>query len=304
MSVLAVGSIALDSIKTPFTKIKDALGGSATYFCHAASFFTDTKIVGVVGNDFPKNYIEGFKKRNIDIQGLEISSGKTFRWEGEYKYDLNVRETISLNLNVFEKFSPKLPEFYKKSSHVFLANINPVLQLNVLDEMEDPKLTACDTMDCWIKGDLKNLLKLLKKVDIFFINDSEARELSGSANLIKAAEKIRKMGPKIVIIKKGEHGSILYSKNEHFLLPAYPLENVIDPTGAGDSFAGGFMGYISTVKKINKEEIKRALVFGTVTASYCVEDFSIKRFKTITTKDLCKRYQRIKSITQFSDNTI
>lgn len=301
MSLIVVGSIAFDSVKTPFKEVNGVLGGSATYFSYAASYFTNVKLVGVVGRDFSAKYLNEFKRRKIDLRGLKISKRKTFRWWGEYKFDLNIRETLKLELNAFANFSPYVPDTYKGAGYVFLGNINPSLQLSVLSEVYAPKLIACDTMDRWIKNDLDNLLSLLKKVHILFINDSEARELAGASNLILAARKIRSLGPKIVIVKKGEHGSILTSSDWHFIAPAYPLENVVDPTGAGDSFAGGFMGYISTCKRINEQEIKRALIFGTVTASYCVEDFSVNRFNTLTRRKINERYKNIKRITHFED---
>ncbi len=301
MSLAVVGSIALDSIRTPFKNVTNVLGGSAVYFSYAASYFTRVNMVGVVGRDFPVKYTEELKRKGINTEGIEVADGRTFNWTGEYKYDMNVRETLKLNLNVFADFSPKIPSNYKKCSHLFLANINPALQLKVLDQIKSPRLTACDTMDIWIKTDRNNLLKLLKRVDILFINDSEARELAGTANLISAAKVIKKLGPAIVIIKKGEHGSILFSGSWHFLAPAFPLESAIDPTGAGDSFAGGFMGYISTVKKINEDEIKRALIFGTATASYCVEDFSVNRFRSLKMEKIKSRFKNIKQITHFKD---
>lgn len=301
MSLVVVGSIAMDTVVTPFKTVQEVLGGSATYFSYAASYFNKVRLVGVVGEDFPRKFINEFKKRFIDITGLKIEKGKTFRWTGEYKYDLNVRETKKLELNVFANFFPDIPDTYKNSKYVFLANINPSLQINVLKKISKPKLVACDTIDCWIKNEFKKLLQLLKRVDIFFINESEARELSGVSNLVLAARKIRSLGPKIVIIKKGEHGSLLFSDNWRFVGPAYPLENVFDPTGAGDSFAGGFMGYISTCKNINEEEIKRALIFGTVTASYCVEDFSIHRFRTLSKEKIYNRFKELKKITHFED---
>lgn len=301
MSLVVVGSIALDTVETPFKKVNSVLGGSATYFSFAASYFNMVQLVGVVGSDFPKKHVDEFKKRNIDLKGLKVVKGKTFSWSGKYEYDLNIRSTKKLNLNVFAEFDPELPLSYRNSKYVFLANIHPALQLKVLENIKKPKLIACDTMDCWIKGDLKRLLKLLKKTDILFINDSEARELANVSNLIMAARKIRKMGPEIVIIKKGEHGSILSASGWHFTAPAYPLEDVFDPTGAGDSFAGGFMGYISTCKRINEEEIKRALIFGTVTASYCVEDFSVSRFYTLSRRKIDERFREIKKITHFEE---
>ena len=301
MSLIVVGSIALDTVITPFKVVREVLGGSATYFSYSASYFNKVRLVGVVGEDFPKKFIDDFKNRSIDVAGLKMKKGKTFRWVGEYKYDLNIRETKKLELNVFADFSPDIPDSYKNSKYVFLGNINPSLQLNVLKKISKPKLVACDTIDCWIKNDFKKLLQIMKMVDIFFVNDSEARELSGVSNLILAARKIRSLGPKIVIIKKGEHGSMLFSDGWHFVVPAYPLENTVDPTGAGDSFAGGFMGYLSTCKRINEEEIKRALVFGTVTASYCVEDFSIYRFQTLSKEKIYSRFKELKKITHFED---
>ncbi len=301
MSLAVVGSVALDSIRTPFKSVDRVLGGSCTYFSYSASFFTPVKMVGVVGKDFPAKYLRELKGRGIDTEGVEVAAGKTFSWTGEYKFDMNVRETLKLDLNVFADFSPKVPASYKNSSHLFLANINPGLQLKVLEEINSARIVACDTMDIWIKSDRVKLLQLLKKVDILFLNDSEARELSGEANLIKAAAKIKKFGPGIVIIKKGEHGSVLFSEDWRFVAPAYPLENAIDPTGAGDSFAGGFMGYISTVKKINEEEIKRALVFGTASASFCVEDFSVNRFRKADRSSINRRFKEIRKFTQFKD---
>ena len=301
MSLAVVGSVALDSVRTPFKSVDRVLGGSCTYFSYAASFFTPVKMVGVVGKDFPAKYLRELKGRGIDTEGVEVAAGKTFSWTGEYKFDMNVRETLKLDLNVFADFSPKVPASYRNSSHLFLANINPGLQLKVLEEISSARLVACDTMDIWIKSDRVKLLQLLKKVDILFLNDSEARELSGEANLIKAAVKVKKLGPEIVVIKKGEHGSILFSGDWHFVAPAYPLENAIDPTGAGDSFAGGFMGYISTVKKINEEEIQRALVFGTAAASFCVEDFSVNRFRKADRASINKRFKEIRNFTQFKD---
>ncbi|MFH1825279.1 MAG: PfkB family carbohydrate kinase [Candidatus Firestonebacteria bacterium] len=301
MSLIVVGSIALDTVVTPFKTVKEVLGGSATYFSYAASYFNKVRLVGVVGEDFPKKFINEIKKRAIDITGLKIEKGKTFRWTGEYKYDLNIRETKKLELNVFANFSPDIPDIYKNSKYVFLGNINPTLQLDVLNKISRPKLIAGDTIECWIKNDLKKLLKLIKMVDIFFMNDSEARELSGVSNLVLAARKIRSLGPKIVVIKKGEHGSLLFSDGWHFAAPAYPLENVFDPTGAGDSFAGGFMGYISTCKRLSQDEIKKALIFGTVTASYCVEDFSLNRFRTLSKKNIYNRFKELKKITHFED---
>ena len=258
--------------------------------------------MGVVGKDFPGKYLIEMKKRNVELTGLEIVKGPTFRWTGEYKFDMNVRETKNLALGVFADFKPVLPESYKKAGYLFLGNIHPALQLDVLKQMYvRPALVACDTIDFYIKTDLQKLLKVLKRVDIFFVNDSEAREISGVSNLITAGKKLMQLGPKMVVIKKGEHGCLLMTSSWKFSAPAYPLENVFDPTGAGDSFAGGFMGYISTVKKISKDEIKRALIFGTVTASYCVEDFSVNRYRTLKKAQIVGRFKELKKITHFEN---
>jgi len=300
MSLTVIGSVALDTVINPFKKAEDVLGGSGTYFSFAASYFNRVRLLGVVGEDFPKKHLTALKKRDIDLEGLTCVPGPTFRWTGEYKFDMNQRETKKLALGVFAGFKPALPGTYRNSEYLFLGNIHPALQLDVLNQMKTrPKITACDTIDFYIKSDFKNLLKVLKNVDLCFFNDSEAREISGEANLFKAGRKILKLGPEMVVIKKGEHGCILMSKDMHFLAPAYPLENVFDPTGAGDSFAGGFMGYLSSVNKVNEKEIKRALIFGTVAASYCVEDFSINRFKTLTRKNIDKRFCEIKKLTHF-----
>jgi sugar/nucleoside kinase (ribokinase family) len=301
MSLTVVGSIALDTVINPFKTAVDALGGSGTYFSYAASYFNRVRLVGIVGKDFPGKYLADMKKRKIDLEGLAVSNGATFRWTGKYSFDMNVRETKKLELGVFAAFKPVLPESYRRAKYLFLGNINPGLQLEVLKQMKTrPKIVACDTIDFYIKTDLKKLLEVLKKVDIFFFNDAEARQISGESNLFTAGKKIMKLGPKMVVIKKGEHGCILMTANWHFLAPAYPLENVFDPTGAGDSFAGGFMGYISTVDKICEEEIRRALIFGTITASYCVEDFSVNRFKALTMAEINERFREIKKITHFS----
>jgi len=239
MSLLVVGSVAFDSVKTPFGKADDVLGGSATYFSTAASYFTDVSVVAVVGSDFPEKHLTFLKSRKIDIEGIEQTEGKTFRWKGEYGYDLNEARTLDTQLNVFQSFKPKLPESYKNKNVVFLANIDPDLQREVLEQVEKPSLVACDTMNFWIEGKKDSLLKTLKMVDILLINDGEARELSGEPNLVKAASIIHSMGPKTLIIKQGEYGALMFKDGKIFSAPAYPLESVFDPTGAGDSFAGG-----------------------------------------------------------------
>ncbi|MFH1503955.1 MAG: PfkB family carbohydrate kinase [Candidatus Omnitrophota bacterium] len=299
MSVLVVGSIALDTIKTPFSQGKDILGGSAAYFSASSAFFSLVQLVAVVGEDFPEKYITLFKDRGIDLEGLTIEKGRTFRWEGEYCRDFSDPKTIATHLNVFADFKPKIPKSYKNTKHVFLANIDPKIQEQVLSQVTKPKLVACDTMNYWIENKQKSLLKLLKKVDIFFLNGSEAKGLTGEVNLIKAGKKIIKLGPKAVIIKKGEHGSLLFSENDTFAAPAFLLESIYDPTGAGDTFAGGFMGYLAKCGKYNKTALRNAVIYGTIMATFAVESFSLKRLYSITDKDINKRIKKFKESTFF-----
>ena len=260
MSLLVVGSIAYDTIETPTTKVEDSLGGSALYFSAAASLFSPVNVVGVVGSDFDASKISFLKKRGVNLDGLYMESGKTFRWGGRYFDDMNRRETLFTYLNVFERFQPVIPEHYKKSEFVFLANIDPELQLDVLNQINNPKLIVLDTMNFWISGKRKELEEVLKVVDIIVLNDEEAKELTGEMGLIKATKAIPAMGPKSVIVKKGEHGAMLYHENEFFFVPAFPLDSVVDPTGAGDSFAGGFMGYLAKTGQIDQATLKKAMV--------------------------------------------
>ena len=299
MSILVVGSAALDSVKTPFGKVTDALGGSSVYFSIAASFFTDVKLVAVVGSDFPEKYINILSQRNVDISGLEVAKGKTFRWKGEYNYDLNSAKTLDTQLNVFSSFKPVIPAELKNTKFVFLANIDPELQLNVLNQIKKPELVGCDTMNYWIQTKPKQLKKTLKYVDVLTINESEIRQFTGEHNLLKAAKKIFQIGPWGIVIKRGEYGALFVSKNELFSAPAYPLEDVFDPTGAGDSFAGGFMGYISACSKIKKDELRRAVITGSVMASFNVEAFSVNRLIKLTNAEINKRYTQFKHLTHF-----
>ncbi len=301
MSLLVVGSIALDSVKTPSGKVDEALGGSAVYFSCAATMFNKARLVGVVGTDFPKKYIDLLKKRGVDTKGLKIGEGKTFRWKGEYSNDLNTAHTIYTHLNVFADFKPEIPCEYRGSENVFLANIDPSLQLDVLKQVKKPRMIACDTMNYWIDNKPGELKKLLKHVDVFFSNDRECREFSGEHNLLKAARYIFSCGPKIAIIKKGEHGVLCVSRDFIFSYPAYILEDPFDPTGAGDTFAGGFMGHISKAKRINEKELRRACAFGTILASYAVEDFSINRLLRLTSKDIRERYAKFKKLMHICD---
>lgn len=300
MSIITVGSVALDSIKTPAGSVKNALGGSAVYFSTAASYFTDVKLVAVAGNDFPIKHIELLKSKNIDLEGLEIiKGGKTFRWEGEYGENLNEAITLETHLNVFEKFKPSIPESYKKCRCLFLGNIDPELQLQVLEKINNAKIIAIDTMNFWITGKNKMLKKVIKKVDILLINDTESQMLSGKDNLSDAAESILSMGPKYVVIKRGEYGALLFSKNRTFWVPAVPLKKVVDPTGAGDSFAGGFVGYLASRNKINDKTLNEATVSGTVMASFAVQDFSIGKTANLKLGEIKKQFHILKELTHF-----
>ncbi len=299
--LLIVGSVALDSVRTPFGEVKEALGGSATYSCYSASFFVPTvRLVGVVGEDFPLEHLTLLKKRGIHTEGLQVARGKTFRWAGSYEYDLNEARTLATELNVFETFRPQIPASYKKSAFVFLANIDPDLQLSVLDQVEKPKLVACDTMNLWIKIKPDALKRVLKRVDFLFINDGEARQFADSPSLIRAGRLLQSWGPKYVVIKKGEHGALLFGNNSFFAAPAFPLEEVYDPTGAGDTFAGGFFGYLAqNGGDISEPMLRRAVVFGTAMASFTVENFSLERLKTLTEEQLLARVRTLKELSHF-----
>jgi len=288
-------------VKTPFGEADEVLGGSATYFSTSASYFTDVKLVAVVGEDFPEKHISFLKSRKIDVEGLQRSPGETFRWKGEYGFDLNEAKTLDTRLNVFETFKPNIPESYKDSQVVFLANIDPVLQREVLAQVKNPSLVCCDTMNFWISGKRDELVKTLGLVDILLINEGEARELAGNPNLVKAAAVIRAMGPKTLIIKQGEYGALMFSEDGIFAAPAYPLESVFDPTGAGDTFAGGFAGYLANVKNFDSRSMRQAIVFGSVMASFNVEDFSLNRMKSLGYSEIEARYREFKALTHFED---
>lgn len=304
MSVLIVGSIALDDIKTQVAEHKNLLGGSASYGAVAASFFGPVDLVGIVGDDFPKEHIELFEKRRIDLAGLQIVPGETFRWSGEYMWDMNTRETRSVALNVFEHFTPTLPESYKDARIVLLANIAPDLQHHVLDQARQPRFTIADTMDLWINIAKERLIELLARVDMLILNDGEARELTGETSLIRAAQKLRGMGPQYVAIKKGEHGCLLFGDNSQFFsCPAYPLEDILDPTGAGDSFAGGLAGFLAAQEgEVTFDNLKRGVVYGSVIASYNVEAFSLERVKTLTNEEIEERYKLFRKIGEFASD--
>ena len=299
MSVLIVGTTALDSIKTPTKENPRLLGGSASHAAVAASFFSPVKLVGGVGEDFPPKYIQLYRKHNIDLAGLQILPGKTFHWSGEYEVNMNHRRTLATELGVIESFQPKLPAAYQATPFVLLGNIAPALQLSVLNQMKKPKFLIADSMDLWINIALPDLLKLLKRVDGFVLNDSEAELLTKEDNLFRALKKIHKLGPKYVIIKKGSHGSIFSGPKGNFICPAYPLHTVEDPTGAGDSFVGGLMGYLAAAKGSVDTNIRRAMVYGSVTASFCCEGFGLNRTIKATRKDIEKRVKELEKLTKF-----
>lgn len=299
MSILVVGSVAFDSVETPLGKAEEALGGSATYFSAAASYFAPVQLVAVVGQDFREDRLDFLRQRNVDLTGLEIKEGKTFRWGGKYNFDLNMRETLFTHLNVFENFQPRIPQAYRDSQHVFLANIAPELQLEVLSQIRAPRLVALDTMNFWIEGSMSALQKTLGKVDVLIVNDSEARQLAEEFNLFRASKAIHEMGPKVIIIKKGEHGALMITADSYFWAPAYPLETIYDPTGAGDSFAGGFMGYLAKVDDLSQESLRRAIIFGSTMASFCVEKFSMERLKELNEEAIRQRFQEFWKMTNF-----
>jgi sugar/nucleoside kinase (ribokinase family) len=302
--ILAVGSVAFDTIRNPFGEASRVVGGSATYFSVAASFFTQVRLVAVVGEDFADKGAQVFGGRSIDLAGLQTVPGETFRWKGEYGFDLNTRETIYTKLNVFEQFRPVIPDAYRSSPIVFLGNIHPRLQLEVLDQVTAPRLVAADTMNFWIEGTPDELREVLKRVDVLIINDSEARELSGEANLVKAARAIRKMGPATVVIKRGEHGVLMTRPcdGEFFAAPAMPLEEVFDPTGAGDTFAGGFVGSLATCGEVTDAAMARAIIYGSTLASFAVEDFSLDRLLRLTPDEVKARYGLFRRLTYFEED--
>jgi sugar/nucleoside kinase (ribokinase family) len=301
MSILVVGSVAYDTVETPFGRAEKVLGGSASFFSVAAAFFAPVNLVAVVGDDFSPQAMAAFQGRPIDLEGLERTAGKTFHWQGKYSYDLNSRETVCTDLNVFEFFKPRIPERYRRSEHVFLGNIDPVLQRQVLDQVERPRLVACDTMNFWISGKPEEVRRTLAAVDILLINDAEARQLSGEWNVVKAARAIRALGPHTLVIKKGEHGVLMFSEEGSFAAPAYPLEEVFDPTGAGDTFAGGFLGYLAGTPKVDEAALRRAVVMGSTLASFCVEAFSLDRLLTLSRPEIDARYRLFKRLTHFEE---
>lgn len=297
MTLLVVGSVALDSISTPFGSTADTIGGSAVFFAVAASLLHPVRVVGVVGDDYPVHELERLASRGIDWSGVEHASGESFRWKGKYSYDLQSRETLETRLGVFANFEPKLPAGAHDAKIVFLGNIDPVLQLGVLDQVKSPLIVACDTMNYWIQSKRNELLKLLARVDMLMVNDSEARELSGDWNIHRAGRWILERGPKRVVIKQGEYGALLIEPGRAFHIPAYPLEEVFDPTGAGDAFAGGFMGYLARTQMIDTDHMRRAMVYGATMGSFSVSGFGVRGFEGVTTSDVEQRVQQFIDLT-------
>ena len=299
MSILVVGSVAFDTVKTPFGEVHEALGGSATHFSVAASFFAPVRLVAVVGEDFTLAHRQPLLDRNVDLDGLKTASGRTFRWSGVYGDDLNSARTLETQLNVFATFRPEIPAAWRDTPLLFLANIDPELQWDVLDQVRGAKLVAADTMNYWIDGKPEALKKLLGRVDLLLINDGEIRQLTGERNLVRAAELVRRLGPQMVVVKRGEHGVLVFEGASAFALPAFPLESVIDPTGAGDAFAGGFLGYLASRDLDGERDLRTAAVVGSVMASYQVEDFSLDRLKRLTQQEIRERYARFEDLTRF-----
>ena len=301
MSILVVGSVALDSVETPTDERHDVLGGSASFFSVTASILEPVRLVAVVGSDFPEEHVDLFRSRNIDVQGLERVAGKTFRWSGRYLADLVGRVTLDTQLNVFETFRPKLPPSYADSQYVFLANIDPNLQLQVLSQVRQPRLVACDTMNFWITGQLDALMKVLRSVDVLLLNDEEARLLSGRANLVEAAAVVRDLGPQKVVVKRGDAGALLFDEAGVFWAPAFPLRNVVDPTGAGDSFAGGFVSFLAHTGDLKLTSFRRAMIYGSAIASFCVEDFSLDRFRSLAREDILRRCREFEELARWEE---
>jgi len=299
MSLLVVGSVALDTIETPFGRAEDTLGGSATFFSAAASFFCKVHLVGVVGHDFPVADLSFLEARHVDLSGLEQRPGESFRWSGVYNFDLNSRETLETRLGVFAEFRPKIPDSVRDARWLFLGNIDPVLQLDVLRQVNRPELVVCDTMNYWIESKRDDLLRLLERVDVLMVNDSEARELSGEYNLLKAARWIQARGPGMVVVKKGEHGAMLFTGELIFYAPGFPLEEVFDPTGAGDAFAGGFVGYLARTESMTPDNLRRAVVTGSALGSFAVERFGVERLRELTRAEIYDRVTRFRELTAF-----
>ncbi len=301
MRILVVGSVAYDTVRTPFGEVTEVLGGSAAYFAVAAALFADVRLVAVVGEDFAEEHVQLLRERGVDLEGLSRVPGRTFRWRGEYGFDLNEAKTLETHLNVFAAFRPRIPPAYRESEVVFLANIDPDLQREVLGQVKAPRLVAADTMNFWIMGKPEALRETLKQVHTLLINDTEARMLAGEPNLVKAARKILSWGPRSLVIKRGEYGALMFSDGWWFSAPALPLEQILDPTGAGDSFAGGFLGYLANTGNFSLDNIRKAVIMGSVMASFAVEDFSLNRLTRLTYPEIEARYREFKALAQFED---
>ena len=300
-SAVIVGSIAIDSVKTPLGEVEDKLGGAAVYSAVSATFFAPVRLVGVVGLDFPQEYLDLLEARGADTTGVQRVEGRTFRWKGFYDYDLNQAHSLSTELNVFESFSPELPPSYRNSRYVMLANIDPELQIRVLDQIERPRLTLCDTMNYWIASKKDRLLDVFRRVDAVIINDSEARQLCETFSLVRAAEEIQSLGPRTVVIKKGEHGAMMFHGTSVFTAPPFPLRQIVDPTGAGDTFAGAFIGYLARTGDLSEASMRRAVVYGSVLASFNIEDFGVDRMKSLTFAEIRRRYSDLRQVSFFEE---
>ena len=299
MSILCVGSVALDSVETPFGKADRVIGGSAVYFSAAATLFKPVQMVGVVGNDYPMDELGFLEKRGADLSGIQKVDGESFFWAGKYHFDLNSRDTLETKLGVFADFQPRIPDAFRESKYVFLGNIDPALQHDVLDQVVSPDVVACDTMNFWIDGARDALLSLLERVRILIVNDEEVRQLADEPNILKAARWVQKRGPEVVVVKKGEHGAILFADDWLFFVPGYPLEEVFDPTGAGDSFAGGFMGYLAAAGSLEPHDLRLAMVHGSALGSFAVESFSVNRLVDLSADDVRRRVAEFREITAF-----
>ncbi|CAN5318870.1 PfkB family carbohydrate kinase [soil metagenome] len=299
MAILVVGSVALDDVETPFGRRQEALGGAAVYFALAASHFTSVQLVGVVGTDFPEEHTELLERHDIDLAGLRVAEGKTFRWGGRYGFDFNARETTFTDLNVFAGFDPVIPEAFRGSEHVFLANISPALQLAVLEQVREPRTRSLDTMNYWIERTPAELRQVLERTDIVLINESETRQLADAPNLRRAAEKILGWGPDLLVVKKGEHGAVTFSQAEVFAVPGLPLDTIVDPTGAGDAFAGGFLGYLAAADDLSPEGLRRATIYGSAMGSLCCEAFSVDRLANLSSEEIEARFRDFKRLTHF-----
>lgn len=299
MTILVVGSVALDTVETPFGSAERVLGGSANYFAAAASIFGKVSVVGVVGDDYPVEQMDFLTERGVDLSGVERRPGESFAWKGRYHYDLNSRDTLGTRLGVFADFQPRIPESFRDARFVFLGNIDPKLQMDVLDQVREPELVTCDTMNYWIEGSRDDLLRLLSRVDVLMVNDAEIRQLADEPNLLRGARWVQERGPDYVVVKKGEHGAILYAPDWIFFAPGYPLEEIFDPTGAGDAFAGGFLGYLSGSGTIDGEELRRAMIYGSAAGSYAVERFSVDRFRDLGPLEVARRVEEFREMTSF-----